>query len=59
MSTNKKREKTALIQEVDYYIENGRWVFTATYHLKRGSCCGSACRHCPYEHVNVPKTKEE
>jgi hypothetical protein len=23
-------------------------VFTAIYHLKRGSCCGSGCRHCPY-----------
>ncbi len=32
----------------DYYIERGRVVFTAQYHLKRGSCCGSGCRHCPY-----------
>ena len=23
-------------------------VFTAAYHLKRGYCCGSGCRHCPY-----------
>jgi hypothetical protein len=23
-------------------------VFTAAYHLKRGSCCKSDCRHCPY-----------
>jgi hypothetical protein len=23
-------------------------VFTAAYHLKRGSCCKSGCRHCPY-----------
>jgi hypothetical protein len=23
-------------------------VFTATYHLKRGYCCNSGCRHCPY-----------
>ena len=33
----------------DYYIENGLVVFTAAYHLKRGTCCGSGCRHCPYE----------
>jgi hypothetical protein len=32
----------------DYYMENGLMVFTAAYHLKRGSCCGSGCRHCPY-----------
>lgn len=38
----------------DYYLENGLLVFTAAWHLKRGSCCGNACRHCPYGHTNVP-----
>ena len=38
----------------DYYLENGLLVFTSAYHLKRGYCCGSGCRHCPYGHVNVP-----
>jgi Family of unknown function (DUF5522) len=33
----------------DYYIERGRWVFTEAYHLKRGYCCDSGCRHCPYK----------
>jgi hypothetical protein len=37
-----------LVEGEDYYIENGLLVFTAAYHLKRGSCCGSGCRHCPY-----------
>jgi hypothetical protein len=23
-------------------------VFTASFHLKRGYCCNSNCRHCPY-----------
>lgn len=32
----------------DFYLEDGKMVFTAAYHLKRGSCCGSGCRHCPY-----------
>ena len=32
----------------DYYMENGLMVFTAAYHRKRGYCCGSGCRHCPY-----------
>ena len=32
----------------DYYLEGPNLVFTADYHLKRGSCCGSGCRHCPY-----------
>lgn len=33
----------------DWYLENGFMVYTAAYHLRRGSCCGSGCRHCPYE----------
>jgi hypothetical protein len=32
----------------DYYWENGLLVFTEAYHLRRGYCCGSKCRHCPY-----------
>jgi len=32
----------------DFYFEETKMVFTAAYHLKRGSCCGSGCRHCPY-----------
>jgi Family of unknown function (DUF5522) len=38
----------------DYYLESGLLVFTAAYHLKRGYCCGNACRHCPWNHENVP-----
>ncbi len=33
----------------DYYIENGKYVFTATFLLKRGYCCNNGCRHCPYK----------
>jgi len=36
------------LESEDYYLENGYIVFTAAYHLKRGYCCGSGCRHCPY-----------
>ena len=31
-----------------FYIENGKYVFTKEFHLKRGYCCGSGCRHCPF-----------
>ena len=34
--------------EPDYYEEGPYVVFTRSYHLRRGSCCGSGCRHCPY-----------
>ncbi len=37
-----------LIPDEDFYFEGGLMVMTALYHLKRGSCCGSGCRHCPY-----------
>lgn len=44
MNTNKK---TA--ENVDfYYDDQGYRVFTEVYHLKRGYCCKSGCRHCPY-----------
>jgi hypothetical protein len=39
------------LEKEDYYIENGKYVFTEQYHLKREYCCGSGCRHCPY----IPK----
>jgi hypothetical protein len=36
-------------QEEDFYFDrNGNTVFTAAYHLKRGTCCGNQCRHCPF-----------
>jgi len=33
----------------DFYYEGPYLVFTAAYHLKRGYCCNSGCRHCPYK----------
>ncbi len=32
----------------DFYFEGPYMVFTAAFHLKRGYCCNSDCRHCPY-----------
>lgn len=53
-STSIKKDNTdkspaPLVEGEDYYLENGRFVFTEKYHLKRGYCCGSGCRHCPYD----------
>ena len=33
----------------DFYIEGEHVVFTAEYHRRRGYCCGSGCRHCPFD----------
>ena len=42
MKLNKEREEL-------YYFEGSKIVFTPQYHIERGHCCGSGCRHCPYE----------
>ncbi len=37
------------VEEGDFYITpEGYRCFTEQYHLKRGYCCESGCRHCPY-----------
>ncbi|HEX4155936.1 MAG TPA: DUF5522 domain-containing protein [Acidobacteriaceae bacterium] len=33
----------------DFYYEGSNIVFTEAYHRKRGYCCNSGCRHCPFE----------
>lgn len=35
-------------EEEDSYFDGPYLVFTEAYHLKRGYCCQSGCRHCPY-----------
>lgn len=37
-----------LVEGIDFYWENGFVVFTEIYLRKRGYCCQSGCRHCPY-----------
>jgi len=36
------------LQPGDFYKSpEGYLVFTEQYHLKRGYCCKSGCKHCP------------
>jgi len=42
-----------LVDGEDYYCEGSAIVFTAHYLLRRGYCCESGCRHCPYETAQV------
>jgi hypothetical protein len=46
----KKREK--YVEGKDYYIENGRVIFTKEYLLKRKKCCNGKCENCPYTITN-------
>ena len=58
-SSDAPKTPPALTPE-DYYYEGPYLVFTAAYHLKRGSCCGSGCRHCPWREspANDPKSEK-
>jgi hypothetical protein len=44
-----KKKKKEFIENVHYYLEGERIVFTEQFHLERGQCCGTGCRHCPYD----------
>jgi hypothetical protein len=48
-----KSEKRPPIEGEDFYWEGPYVVFTEAYHLRRGSCCGSGCRHCPWRERDV------
>ncbi|HEY8279297.1 MAG TPA: DUF5522 domain-containing protein [Bdellovibrionota bacterium] len=64
MTDSKKNENKAereqqdgkLLEGRDYYIdkETGLLVMTEAYLRKRGTCCGSGCRHCPYGFAHEP-----
>jgi hypothetical protein len=45
------------LEPEDFYFEGPYMVFTAAYHLKRGYCCQSGCRHCPYREDDEHGTK--
>ncbi len=48
-----------LEEDRDFYFENGLMVFTAEYLRRRGFCCRSGCRHCPYEFQNGTENTSE
>lgn len=47
-SNTERKLAPSPLEAEDFYFENGLMVFTAAYHLKRGYCCNSGCRHCPF-----------
>ena len=50
--------RAGLIEGEDYYMEGPYLVFTEAYHRKRGYCCNSGCRHCPWKELK-PGEEEE
>ena len=41
------------LEKGDYYMEDGKLVFTEQFHLRKGKCCHNGCRHCPYEPKHI------
>jgi len=49
VAMNEQSNENKLIEGEDfYYTPEGYKCFTEKYHLKKGYCCKSGCRHCPY-----------
>ena len=46
---DEERQGPEELEPEDFYFEGPYVVFTSAYHLKRGYCCNSDCRHCPYK----------
>jgi hypothetical protein len=46
-------ENQPLVEGIDYYMDGPYLVFTETYHQKRGYCCQSGCRHCPWREAEA------
>jgi hypothetical protein len=47
-NSQNRQELPELVPGEDYIMEGTNLVFTSAYHVKRGYCCGSGCRNCPY-----------
>lgn len=41
--------KEEFIENVHYYLEDGKVVMTEIFHANRGFCCGKFCRHCCFD----------
>ncbi len=49
MNDDRPLPKNTGLNPEDFYINSeGFVVFKESYHLKRGHCCKSGCKHCPY-----------
>lgn len=59
MGVETLKERRPLVEGVDFYREGAYVVFTEGYHLRRGYCCESGCRHCPYGSESEPAVFHE
>jgi hypothetical protein len=50
--------KKEFIQDIHYYLEEDRVVFTALFLSERGVCCGNGCKNCPYSPKHEKNNKK-
>ena len=43
--------QSTFVEGRDYTIEQGLYIFTKEYLMRRGTCCSNGCRNCPYREV--------
>lgn len=56
MTPNDADADETAVSDEDCYFDGPYLVFTEAYHRKRGYCCQSGCRHCPYG-FELPKSQ--
>jgi hypothetical protein len=59
-SWNRTMDQRQSLEPDDFYTDGlGNTVFTQKYLLKRGTCCKSGCRHCPYGFKEIESSTNE
>lgn len=46
-------------EEDFYFTPEGQVAWTEAFHLKRGYCCQSGCRHCPYGNAPAERDRKK
>ena len=55
---SRKDERITDSKKQDFYKEGKIMIMKEDYHIKRGSCCGSGCKHCPYIPKHIKGSRE-
>lgn len=59
MAVRLPEQQLPLVEGEDYVMEGPYMVFTAAYLLKRGYCCESGCRNCPWRSKEASSSEKK